>query len=187
MPCAAKIVLLGASAAGKSAVLTRLVRDRFDIESIPTIGAAFANHTLESDPPRVVGIWDTAGQERYAALAPMYYRNSDVAIAIYDVASAKSFERAKRWIITLKAAHPAMPLALVANKIDLVPDPSACASVARSFAADLDCQYLEVSAKTGSNFEHLNDLLILLTDGVQPKETYVSLPPIEENPRMNCC
>ena len=113
----------------------------------------------------------------------MYYRNSDVAIAIYDVTSVTSFERAKKWINTLKAAHPKMPLALVANKIDLVPDPSTCARDARSFAADFNCQYLEVSAKTGCNFEHLNDLLIILTASVAHKETYVSLPPIEENPQ----
>ena len=187
MPCAAKIVLLGASAAGKSAILTRLVSDRFDIDAVPTIGAAFANYTLESDPPKEVGIWDTAGQERYAALAPMYYRNSDVAIAVYDVSSATSFVRAKQWITTLKAAHPTMPLALIANKIDLVPDSSTRPQDARSFAADYNCQYLELSAKTGCNFEHLNDLLIVLTERVSPKATYVSLPPIEEDPQTKCC
>lgn len=30
-------------------------------------------------------MWDTAGQERYRALAPMYYRNADAAVLVYDI------------------------------------------------------------------------------------------------------
>lgn len=30
-------------------------------------------------------IWDTAGQERFHSLAPMYYRNSQAAIVVYDI------------------------------------------------------------------------------------------------------
>jgi small GTP-binding protein len=35
-------------------------------------------------------IWDTAGQERFHSLAPMYYRNSQAAIVVYDITKAVS-------------------------------------------------------------------------------------------------
>jgi small GTP-binding protein len=42
-------------------------------------------------------IWDTAGQERYHALTPMYYRNANAAVVVFDVTNSTSFERAQKW------------------------------------------------------------------------------------------
>ena len=33
-------------------------------------------------------VWDTAGQERFHSLAPMYYRNAQAAIVVYDITRA---------------------------------------------------------------------------------------------------
>ena len=36
-------------------------------------------------------IWDTAGQEKFHSLAPIYYRDADVAIIVYDITNDQSF------------------------------------------------------------------------------------------------
>lgn len=48
--------------------------------------AAFLTQTVCLDDTTVkFEIWDTAGQERYHSLAPMYYRNAQAAIVVYDI------------------------------------------------------------------------------------------------------
>jgi len=82
-----KLVLLGESAVGKSSLVLRFVKDQFDDYRESTIGAAFLTQTICLDDATTVKfeIWDTAGQERYKSLAPMYYRNANCAVVVYDI------------------------------------------------------------------------------------------------------
>ncbi len=43
-----------------------------------------------------LSIWDTAGQERFHALGPIYYRDADGAILVYDVTDADSFQKGRK-------------------------------------------------------------------------------------------
>ena len=79
-------------------------------------------------------IWDTAGQERFASLAPMYYRNAQAALVVYDLTKATSLIKAKHWVAELqRQASPGIVIALVGNKLDLVGNDS---SAAAALAAD---------------------------------------------------
>lgn len=90
-----KLVLLGESAVGKSSLVLRFVKDSFDDYRESTIGAAFLTQTISLDESSTVKfeIWDTAGQERYKSLAPMYYRNANCAVVVYDITQAVSSRR----------------------------------------------------------------------------------------------
>jgi GTPase SAR1 and related small G proteins len=67
-----------------------MVQDQFDDYRESTIGAAFLTQTISLDDTTTVKfeIWDTAGQERYKSLAPMYYRNANCAVVVYDITQA---------------------------------------------------------------------------------------------------
>ncbi len=77
---------------GYAAVGFRLIsfKDQFDDYRESTIGAAFLTQTISLDDATTVKfeIWDTAGQERYKSLAPMYYRNANCAVVVYDITQA---------------------------------------------------------------------------------------------------
>ena len=70
--------------------LTLPQQDQFDDYRESTIGAAFLTQTITLDESTTVKfeIWDTAGQERYKSLAPMYYRNANCAVVVYDITQA---------------------------------------------------------------------------------------------------
>jgi GTPase SAR1 family protein len=81
------------------------LQDQFDDYRESTIGAAFLTQTIALDESTTVKfeIWDTAGQERYKSLAPMYYRNANCAVVVYDITQAVS-----------RATHPSESHALIA-------------------------------------------------------------------------
>lgn len=118
-----KLVLLGESAVGKSSIVHRFVKNTFDDMRESTIGAAFLTQTInlpEANTTVKFEIWDTAGQERYKSLAPMYYRNANAALCVYDITSRSSFNKAQDWIEELKKQAPeGIVVALVGNKADL--------------------------------------------------------------------
>ncbi|KAF5312757.1 hypothetical protein D9619_003002 [Psilocybe cf. subviscida] len=128
-----KLVLLGEAAVGKSSVVLRFVSNEFQPNKEPTIGAAFLTQKCRLED-RILRyeIWDTAGQERFHSLAPMYYRNAQAAVVVYDVTKATSLEKAKSWVKELqRQANPNIVIALAGNKVDLV-QPSASSSSAAS-------------------------------------------------------
>jgi len=116
------ILSTGEAAVGKSSVVLRFVSNEFQPNKEPTIGAAFLTQKCRLED-RVLRyeIWDTAGQERFHSLAPMYYRNAQAAVVVYDVTKAASLEKAKSWVKELqRQANPNIVIALAGNKIDLV-------------------------------------------------------------------
>lgn len=88
---------------------------------LTTSPAAFLTQKLAL-PTRTIKfeIWDTAGQERFASLAPMYYRNAQAALVVYDLTKPTSLIKAKHWVAELqRQASPGIVIALVGNKLDL--------------------------------------------------------------------
>jgi len=116
-----KLVLLGEAAVGKSSLVMRFVNNDFQENKEPTIGAAFLTQKCNL-PTRTIKfeIWDTAGQERFASLAPMYYRNAQAALVVYDITKPSSLTKAQHWVAELhRQASPGIVIALVGNKYDL--------------------------------------------------------------------
>ncbi|KAH9929720.1 ras family-domain-containing protein [Fomitopsis serialis] len=114
-----KLVLLELTLSPYSLVL-RFVKDQFDDYRESTIGAAFLTQTVTLEDQTTVKfeIWDTAGQERYKA--PMYYRNANCAVVVYDITQSASLEKARSWIRELqRQADPSIVIALCGNKADL--------------------------------------------------------------------
>lgn len=153
-----KLVLLGESAVGKSSIVHRFVKNTFDDMRESTIGAAFLTQTITLDDLNTTikfEIWDTAGQERYKSLAPMYYRNANAALCVYDITSQSSFQKAQDWIKELKRQAPdGIVIGLVGNKADMEDDRQVQALDVEEYIQSMGQEstkviYAECSAKSG--------------------------------------
>lgn len=165
-----KLVLLGEAAVGKSSLVLRFVSNDFQENKEPTIGAAFLTQKCQvGDRTIKYEIWDTAGQERFAALAPMYYRNAQAALVVYDITKPASLIKARHWVRELhEQAPPNITIALVGNKFDLATDDEADDAAGTSsnlrqvsveegqaFADEEGLLFYETSAKTSHNVNEL--------------------------------
>lgn len=148
-----KLVLLGEAAVGKSSLVLRFVNGEFQENKEPTIGAAFLTQKCKLEDKIIkFEIWDTAGQERFHSLAPMYYRNAQAAVVVYDITKSASLDKAKSWVNELqKQANPNIVIALVGNKVDLSASREVETEQAKQYAAEYDLLFLEASAKTGES------------------------------------
>ncbi|KDQ15622.1 hypothetical protein BOTBODRAFT_31513 [Botryobasidium botryosum FD-172 SS1] len=147
-----KLVLLGESAVGKSSLVLRFVKDQFDDYRESTIGAAFLTQIVTLDDGSTIKfeIWDTAGQERYKSLAPMYYRNANCAVVVYDITQSASLDKARTWIRELqRQADPSIIIALCGNKSDLEARRQVTKEEAQKYAEEEGLLWTETSAKSG--------------------------------------
>jgi Ras-related protein Rab-5C len=149
----------------------RFVNNDFQENKEPTIGAAFLTQKCNL-PSRTIKfeIWDTAGQERFASLAPMYYRNAQAALVVYDLTKPTSLVKAKHWVAELqRQASPGIVIALVGNKLDLTNNAASTedeedadgddsgdarkvsTEEAKAYAEEESLLFFETSAKTGHN------------------------------------
>ena len=83
--------------------------------------ASFLSKKLNIRGKRItLNIWDTAGQERFHALGPIYYRDANGAVLVYDITDADSFTKVKNWVKELrKMLGNDISLAIAGNKIDM--------------------------------------------------------------------
>ena len=152
-----KLVLLGKSDVGKSSLVLRFGKGKFYEFQDATIGAAFLTQNVCLGYTTVkFEIWDTAGQERFHSLAPMYYRNAQAAVVVYDITNADTFERAKKGVGEFqRQALPDTVLALAGNKSDFETRRTVEYDKASAYAEENGLLFMETSAKNGNNVNEI--------------------------------
>jgi len=157
-----KVVLLGEGSVGKTSLVVRYVKNLFNPSHVTTIQASFLSKRLNIDGKSVnLSIWDTAGQERFHALGPIYYRESNGAVLVYDITDNNSFVKVKNWVKELRSQlGTTVTLAIVGNKIDLEKSRAVDAEEALSYAKSVGAKHYTTSAKLNQG---LNELFLDLT------------------------
>lgn len=105
-----KVVMLGESAVGKTSIINRYINNAFNPDSMSTSGASYASKTMHFDNFNKnikFDIWDTAGQERFRSLTKIFYKETSVAVLVYDITRKESFTEVKNyWYHQIKEHSP---------------------------------------------------------------------------------
>jgi Ras-related protein Rab-2A len=149
-----RIVLVGAPAAGRSAILRRLVDDQFSESMLATVGVEFRNFPIASETGNArLQIWDTTGNERYRSISRAYLSRSDGIFLVFDVKSREGFERIDEWREAIEEGASNAIVFLIGNKSDAESDRQVSSAEAQAYAAQHHFEYFETSAKTGAGIQ----------------------------------
>ncbi|KAJ6239706.1 ras-related protein rab-5c [Anaeramoeba flamelloides] len=154
-----KIVMLGQCGTGKTSIVNRFVKDQFDPEIKTTVGANFFLRSINVDGLNFcIRLWDTSGQERFNSLTPLYYRNSNIAILVYDIKDITSLEKVKYWIKEIHNNVKIMPfIVIVGNKMDQYDEKVdlKTLNLAKSVTEQIGADIMHTSAKTGEGITEM--------------------------------
>ena len=144
-----KIVIVGQSSVGKTALINQYMNKIFIDAAITTIGTdKFIKVEKINDIEIKLNIWDTAGQERFRSLSQMFIKNSDICMLVYDITNELSFNDLKDyWLNLVKENLSNIIIGVIANKSDLYPEEVVHEETGRKFAEKEGLYFYITSAK----------------------------------------
>ena len=150
-----KLVLIGDTCVGKSALLVRFADDCFSENYITTIGVDFRFRTLQINKSTIkLQIWDTAGQERYRTITNAYYKGADGIIIVFDLTSKESFQNVDSWMKEVeKHSGEDVHVTVLANKSDMDKEIEVSDAEIKQFEEEYKVKVIKTSAKTGANVD----------------------------------
>jgi small GTP-binding protein len=157
-----KCIVVGDDGVGKTSLLISFCTNMFMTDYVPTVMDNYMTTVSHDGKSFNVGLWDTLGSQDHDHLRPLVYKEADVFLICFSIASPQSFERIRsHWSVETRQYCPMAKRILVGTKGDLRDDPSANAQLLRqglkmvdkddavAFAKDIEaCEYLECSALT---------------------------------------
>jgi len=152
-----KVVLLGEGRVGKTSIVLRYCKQSFDDKQASTVQASYQTKRLNVDNQKVtLSIWDTAGQERFHALGPIYYRDANGALLVYDITDHDSFVRVQNWVKELrKMLGNDVVLVIAGNKCDLERNRNVPLQEAEEYAASAGATHFSISAKLNKGLDEM--------------------------------
>jgi len=148
-----KIILLGNTGVGKTAIITQFDQNTYNNKLISTYAPNFIKKELKIKNQIVkVHVWDTAGQEKFNSVSKLFVKNAKIIILVYDITNKRSFEGLDYWHNFIK--HDLVQdvvIGLAGNKVDLLNEDGFEEQVsqeeAEKFSEKLGAEFSLLSAK----------------------------------------
>ncbi|EAY09955.1 small GTP-binding protein, putative [Trichomonas vaginalis G3] len=147
-----KIAILGTGGVGKTCIVLRLTRSKFDPEYVPTIQDFFEKQLVLDSKSYTLNIIDTAGQEEMGPITDIAIKEAQAFIIVYSVKSMISFQETEKFYNKIKTLNNTPKIVLCGNMCDVpAEERSVTESQGTTQAAKWNCKFFETSAKDDVN------------------------------------
>lgn len=179
-----RVVFLGDSSVGKTALLNRYFKYTFEEKFLHTIGIDDETIYIKvKEALYKLTVWDTAGEERFRAPPKKYYNKANGFILLFDVTNQDTFANIKTWMKDIKdntdngqrktEIDSPMTIYLVGNKVDMVEKRVVSKEKAETEAGEYGIKYFEISCKLNLNITEVMNNMILACSKRVKKESNV--------------
>lgn len=119
-----RMVIMGFTGVGKSAITFRYTKKKFLSDYVPTIEDEHQTRVVIDSKLREISILDTAGSEEFIALRSNWMTKREAFILVFSIDNPNSFAELNNFFDQLVLVYPERqyPIILVANKMDLPPN-----------------------------------------------------------------
>ena len=142
-----KIVVLGKSLVGKSALTYRFISDKFPTEHDTTVEDQYKTIANVDGSPCELEVLDTAGQDDYQTMLDTWIEFGDCFLLVYSIDDYDSFKQVKHKFERIQQVkkNENYSVVLVGNKCDL-PDRKVAKSEVENYGQNIGVSVIEASA-----------------------------------------
>lgn len=155
-----KICLVGEAAVGKSSLIRRFVHEDFDDKYLQTLGTKVSKKEVHIRLPEGgevkidLTVWDIMGQKGFRELLKeAYFYGAKGILAVCDSTRKSTLEDLDDWIEGVYSVTGKVPIAILANKVDLKDKRELKPEEMEQFAKAYDSPSHFTSAKTGEGVD----------------------------------
>ena len=191
-----KVVLVGETHTGKTAIIQRIVNDRFEDNYESTMVASTLSTQVDLEGGQTVKfeIWDTAGQEKYRSINKIFYKDASIVIMVYDITKRNTYEEIKNYwynqIVTMCNKNPI--IAIVGNKSDLYIREEVKEKEAKEYAKEIGAVFQLTSCLRSEGIRELMQAIGLKALGeIEQKESHeqggIDISKEKKEKKDKCC
>ena len=142
--------------------MNRLVNNKFNDKHEPSLSLEYNNHSIKINNYIIrMQIWDTAGQEKYNSIISNYYKSAEVAVFVYSINDAKSYNSIQEWYKELinekNDENNNVKKILLGNKLDLEKERQVELNMAKTFADENGFEvFAEITCKNDNEQKIFN-------------------------------
>ena len=175
-----KMILLGESGVGKTAIIKRYLYDQFNKEKSPSESMHYMEKDLVINKKKIkLNVWDTIGQEKYRSLSKLFLNETQIVILVYSIDDSKSFKELDYWSDLYKEQlGDEILLGIVGNKIDLFTNQEVSENQGKEYAEQHNGIFAQLSAK--ENRVGIEEYILkLVTEYLKKKNNKINIKDFE--------
>lgn len=159
-----RIVIMGASGVGKTAIVEQFLYERFPLDHVPTVEEMHCNVYDISGSTLTLDLLDTSGSYEFPAMRRLAIKTADAFILVYSIDDKESFNYVssiRELILEIRQGDDRIPIVVVGNKCDIEDMRAIRKEIVESVVTiDWENGFVECSAKENINILKIFDAVL---------------------------